>query len=212
VAPGTTIVVDAQVEAPFQPGTYRLMWDVEHRHRLWFSTEPEAAVFTTRVVVSGPPVGSTPNPPPTALPVSVVRPGRLVLWRAAGSLFAERPLLGIGPDNYRLRYGEAAHLSNFDRRVHANNMYFEILVGAGVVGGAAFAWLCWAIARQLAAAVRVSRGTTQEPAIAALAAATLAIGLHGLVDSFLSFTATYVLFAIILGLTSATLPPHAHRI
>jgi O-antigen ligase len=144
--------------------------------------------------------------------VSVVRPGRLVLWRAAGSLFAERPLLGIGLDNYRLRYGEAAHLSNFDRRVHANNMYFEILVGAGVVGGAAFAWLCWAIARQLAAAVRVSRGTTQEPAIAALAAATLAIGLHGLVDSFLSFTATYVLFAIILGLTSATLPPHAHRI
>jgi hypothetical protein len=52
-------------------------------------------------------------------------------------------------------------------------------------------------------------------AVASLAAATLAIGLHGFVDSFLSFTATYILFAVTLGLTSASLAlirTHAHRI
>jgi hypothetical protein len=215
VAPGATIALDAQVEAPRQPGEYRLMWDVELRHRLWFSTEPAAPVYTTRVVVSGPAVGSMPRPDLTALPSHAVRPGRLVLWRAAANLLSERPLLGVGPDNYRLQYGEPAGLPNFDRRVHANNMYIEMLVGGGIVGGAAFAWLCWAAATQLAAAVRAAQGTTLEPAVAAIAAATVAVGLHGLVDSFLSFTPTYILIAVTLGLTSASLAlhgTHAHRI
>jgi hypothetical protein len=211
VAPGASIRLDAHVEAPPEPGEYRLMWDVEQSDRLWFSTEPDAPLSVTRVVVSGPAVGSLPRADHMTLPTSTVRPGRIVLWRAAASLLATRPLVGVGPDNYRLLYGEHAGLSTFDRRVHANNMYIEMLVGGGIIGGAAFAWLCWAAARQLAAAVRASRGTALEPAVGAIAAATLAIGLHGLVDSFLSFTATYILIAVTLGLLSATLA-HAHRI
>jgi hypothetical protein len=215
VPPGASIALNAEVEAPRQPGEYRLMWDVEQRHRLWFSTEPEAALSTTRVVVSGPATGPLPRPYLTALPANPARPGRLVLWSAAASLLSERPLFGVGPDNYRLQYGQPAGLENFDRRVHANNMYVEMLVGGGIVGGAAFGWLCWAAAAQVAAAVRAARGTALEPAVAAIAAATLAIALHGLVDSFLSFTATYILFAVTLGLTSASVGPHgthAHRI
>jgi hypothetical protein len=212
VPPGGFVLINAEVEAPRQPGEYRLMWDVEQRHRLWFSTEPEASLQTTHVVVSGPSMAPLPRPPATALPASAVRPGRIVLWRAAASLLSERPLFGVGPDNYRLLYGEPAGLQRFDRRAHANNMYLEMLVGGGIVGGAAFAWLCWSAAAQLAAAVRRARGTTLEPAVAAIAAATIAIGLHGLVDSFVSFTATYILIAVMLGLTSAILLPHAHRI
>ena len=215
VAPGSTIALDALVEAPPEPGEYRLMWDVEHRHRLWFSTEPGAALSTTRVVVSGPRVATAAKVYPATLPATVVRPGRGVLWRAAVRLLADHPLLGIGPDNYRLRYGESAGLPTFDRRVHTNNMYIEVLVGAGIVGGAAFAWLCWVVATELAAALRASGGTTLEPATAAIAAAVVAIGLHGLVDSFLSFTATYTLFAVTLALMSASLAlhrTHAHRI
>ena len=215
VAAGSTVALDALVEAPPEPGEYRLMWDVEHRHRLWYSTEPGAAMSTTRVVVSGPRVATTAKAYPATLPATVVRPGRAVLWRAAISLLAERPLLGIGPDNYRLRYGESAGLPAFDRRVHTNNMYIEVLVGAGIVGGVAFAWLCWVVATEVAAALRASRGTTLEPATAAIAAAVVAIGLHGLVDSFLSFTATYTLFAVTLALMSASLAlhrTHAHRI
>ena len=67
------------------------------------------------------------------LPENTVRPGRFVLWRAAAGLLADRPLLGVGPDNYRLRYGDTAGLATFDRRVHANNMYIEMAVGGGLV-------------------------------------------------------------------------------
>ncbi len=61
-----------------------------------------------------------------------------------------------------------------------------------------------------------------DPALGAgLAAAGAAIAIHGVLDSFLSFTATYVLMAITLGLASAMaanhdLPvdvtAHAHRV
>jgi len=215
VLPGSAISLQALVEAPPEPGDYRLIWDVEQRHRLWFSTEPDAALHATRVQVSGPLTGPPLKPLRMTLPANTVRPGRLVLWKAAANLFTAHPLLGVGPDNYRLLYGEQAGLATFDQRMHANNMYLEMLVGGGIVGGAAFAWLCWAAARQALAAVHRAGGEVPHAAVASLAAATLAIGLHGFVDSFLSFTATYILFAVTLGLTSASLAlirTHAHRI
>ena len=159
VFPGATIAVDAHVEAPPEPGQYRLMWDVEQRHRLWFSTEPDVPLQVTRVAVSGPPAGPASKPFRMPLPENTVRPGRFVLWRAAAGLLADRPLLGVGPDNYPLAVRRRTPASpTFDRRVHTNNMYIEMLVGGGLVGGAAFAWLCWAAARQLAKAVRRRAG------------------------------------------------------
>jgi hypothetical protein len=226
VPPGSSVSLSALVEAPPEPGQYRLVWDIEQRHRLWFSTEPDAALHATRVQVAGPRVGTALKPHRMQLPANTVRPGRFVLWKTAADLFRSRPIFGVGPDNYRLLYGDRAGLTTFDRRVHANNMYLEILVGGGIVGGAAFAWLCWASARQVSTAMRGAGGAPLDAAIASLAAATLAIALHGLVDSFLSFTATYILIAITLGLTSASLAlmqpngperpalpgTHAHRI
>jgi hypothetical protein len=215
VPPGSSVALKALVEAPPEPGEYRLVWDVEQRHRLWFSTEPDAVLHATRVQVAGPPVGAPLKLLRMELPANTVRPGRFVLWKAAVDLFRSRPLLGVGPDNYRLLYGDRAGLTTFDRRVHANNMYLEILVGGGIVGGAAFAWLCWAAVGQVVSTVKGAGGAVLDAAIASLAAATLAIGLHGVVDSFLSFTATYILIAVTLGLTSASLAllrTHAHRI
>ena len=215
VLPGSSISVNALVEAPPEAGDYRLIWDVEQRDRLWFSTEPDAVLHATRVQVTGPRAGPPLKPLRMTLPANTVRPGRFVLWKAAADLLTAHPLLGVGPDNYRLLYGEQAGLATFDRRMHANNMYLEMLVGGGIVGGAAFAWLCWAAARQALATVHGAGGEVPHAAIASLAAATLAIGLHGFVDSFLSFTATYILFAVTLGLTSASLAlirTHAHRI
>jgi hypothetical protein len=215
VAPGTRLALTAIVEAPPEPGDYRLMWDVEQTHRLWFSTEPDAPIYVTRVSVTGPAVPTAQRLTRSPLPTTAVRPGRLTLWRAAGTLVADRPLLGVGPDNYRLIYGEPAGLANFDRRVHSNNMYIEMLVGGGIVGALAFGWLCWAAGAQIVALVRDEKDTNAGPVVAALAAATAAIGLHGLVDSFWSFTATYILIAVTLGLTSAALTcsrTHAHRV
>jgi O-antigen ligase len=123
------------------------------------------------------------------------------LWRAAARLLATRPLLGIGLDNFRLLYGRYAGLPGADPRVHTNNMYFELLVGGGLVGALAFGWLLWRARAMFAAALRAD---APRPAIAiGLVAAGVAILLHGLVDCFLSFTPTYVLFGLTAGLAGA---------
>jgi hypothetical protein len=203
VPPGATVTLNARVEAPRQPGRYRLLWDIEQEHRLWFSTEPNSSLAISSATVTGSTTG--PLGPMTTIPLPrrAVRPRRLVLWRAAARMVADRPLVGVGPDNYRLLYGGYAGIVPADPRIHSNNMYLEVLAGGGLLGGLAFAWLAWRSAQRFFAAT------------AGIAAAGAAIALHGAFDSFLSFTPTYVLISITLGLAStarATQTPHANRV
>lgn len=218
VPPGTTTTIDALVRAPSRPGTYDLVWDVELQYQLWFSSEPTAVLVATPVVVSGSGTGALDRSGVTRLPRLSARPGRFVLWGAAARIFAAHPITGIGLDNYRLEYGPYARISNADPRVHSNNMYLEVLVGTGLVGAVAALWFAVRAFRAFAAAA----ARRVDPALGAgLAAAGAAIAIHGVLDSFLSFTATYVLMAITLGLASAMagnsdLPvdvtAHAHRV
>ena len=197
VSSGHSVTVAARVQAPGDPGKYRLLWDLQQGDRVWFSTEPDAPRVITQVIVSGAAVGPGAPIVPRPLPREAVRPGRGQLWQAAVRMAAARPLTGVGPDNFRLTYGPYAGLDNFDRRVDSNNMYLEVLVGGGLVGAAAFAWLIATAGRRLFALMRRSLSATPAEGIVA---ATIAIALHGLVDSFLSYTATYGLFAIVLAL------------
>jgi hypothetical protein len=213
IPPGGSATLQALVEAPRQPGSYRLLWDIELVDQLWFSTEPDATPQFTRAMVSG---AVLPGKPPVLrqMPRRAERPGRLVLWRGALGMAAAHPLLGVGPDNFRLSYGGYTAVRRPDPRVHSNDMYLEILAGSGLLGAALFGWLCWR-------AAGVARKTALQPARGALAAygpaaaaAIVAIAQHGLVDSFLSFTPTYILIAIALGLASgcARLTAHADRV
>jgi O-Antigen ligase len=216
IAPGESVSLDARVEAPGQPGRYRLHWDIERENWLWFSTEPGAVFYSTRAVVTGPatkPLGTLTAMKP---PAQVVRPGRLELWRAGARIVADRPLLGVGPDNFRLMYGGYAGIANADTRVHSNNMFLEMLVSGGIVGGLAFAWLCLGLA---AVAMRCTGQAA--PIAAGIAAAVVAIAVHGLFDSFLGFTSTYILMAATAGLVVAAarltgpdsyMAGHAHRV
>jgi hypothetical protein len=211
VAPGATIDVDVAVHAPAAPGEYQLAWDLEQIHRLWFSTEPGAALPTTTAAVEGPLAGRVDSPRIAYLPRVSSRPGRIVLWRAAWRMAAERPWLGVGPDNFRLLYGRYAGLANADSRVHSNSLYIELIVGTGIAGLAALCWLVW---RAGGAAVAASvRGSAT---LSGVVAAAAAVAVHGLVDSFLGFTATYILIALTLGLlasaTTGAGERHAHRI
>ena len=72
-------------------------------------------------------------------------------------MVGERPLIGVGPDNYRLIYGPYAGLAHFDPRVHSNNMYLEMLAGGGLAGGLAFLWLWWRTGRMVSRAVTTAR-------------------------------------------------------
>jgi hypothetical protein len=195
VPPGTRVTVPVDVRAPGMPGRYVLVWDVVHEDRAWLSTEgvPPARSL---VEVTGPAVAPT-SSPMGGLPAADVRADRFALWRAAVAIGIANPVFGIGPDNFRKVYGRYLALTAFDTRVHANNMYLEALAGGGVLGSLALVWLMCASGRAL---VRRWRRAGTTAAAVALAAAWLVIAAHGIVDSFLSFTPTYALFAITAGL------------
>jgi len=209
VKPGDTVSVMAALGGPGRPGRFRLMWDLEQERRLWFSTETDAEVAFSVGDVSGPTTGTGSMKGPRRIPRMAVRPGRLVLWTAAWRMFAERPLVGVGLDNYRLLYGRYSPLPFADPRVHSNNMYIEVLAGCGLLGLTA---LCLLGTHAVGAALIALRTSALGSGIAAAGAA---IALHGLVDSFLSFTGTYVLFAVTVGLASACMVDterDAHRV
>jgi O-antigen ligase len=173
---------------------------VVQEHRTWLSLE---GVYPGRSIVSvdGAPVGA-PLPSLGRMPSGVLRMPRSVLWSTALAISRDHPLLGIGPDNFRHTYGRSLGMAAWDRRVHANNSYIEVLVGMGAVGVIALAWLVFAAARA-GARVLTSVSDARLPIAAAAFAACAAIGLHALVDSFLTFTPTYTVFAIAAGLLFA---------
>ncbi|MEQ1730563.1 MAG: O-antigen ligase family protein, partial [Vicinamibacterales bacterium] len=209
VRPGDTVAISASVDAPVAPGRYRLVWDLEQETRLWFSTEPGAVLMFTAATVTGHADGAVRRGGgPTRMPVAAARPGRFVLWAAAARMWREHPLLGVGPDNFRLLYGRYASIANADPRVHSNNAYIELFVGMGLVGAGVLAWL----AVRVAAAVR--RCCEAGGAELGVAAACVAIAVHGLADSFLSFTGSYIVMAVAVGLASACpqVERHAHRV
>jgi hypothetical protein len=203
VAPGQVVPLSAQVRTPNQPGPYRLMWDVEQEHRFWFSAESDAERYITATEVSGPALG--PDGPRVTLPDrgARVHPSRAVFWKAAAQMTVARPLTGVGPDNFRLLYGDYASLRSADPRLNSHNMFLEVLAGGGLLGAAAFAWLLWRTGTVLRRAARAATGIWMPLAVSGVAAACTAIAVHGFFDSFLSFTATYVLFAVTLGLATS---------
>ena len=96
----------------------------------------------------------------------------------------------------------ARRRANADAQIHSNSMYIEMAVGGGLLGGVAFLWLVWRAAGRCAAAVAVAAASERSWAIG-IAAAGLAVLIHGLVDSFLSFTPTYIVISLTLGLAVA---------
>jgi hypothetical protein len=220
IAPAASADLLASVRAPNRVGRYRLAWDVVQEGQLWFSTEVGSVTTYSSAVVSGPALSAkqqTGALVTTALPKHTDRPGRTVLWIAALRLLLAHPVLGVGPDNYRLLYGPAAGLRDADTRVHSNNMYIEVLVGCGLLGALAFAWLIWRLGITTARVVRLPiAGLWSSPLLGA-AAALVAIALHGFVDCFVAFTPTYVTIALTLGLVlagaaRADMGTHAHRV
>jgi O-antigen ligase len=185
------------VVAPGEAGSYTLVWDVAHETRAWLSTESVVPSRTEAEVT-----GATSSAVVTRmsrLPSAPIRPSRPQLWRNALRMATERPWLGFGPDNFRHVYGRYAGLKQWDTRVHANNMYLEVLAGSGLVGLCALLSLTTASGLVLWQRVRHASDSALAASAAALAAWLIIAG-HGLVDSFLSFTTTYLTFAMAMGL------------
>lgn len=78
--------------------------------------------------------------------------GRILIWRSAWDLFKERPLLGWGANSFNVtgrlkRTAEAVRLSSvMEIPVHAHNDFLHAAATTGVLGLAAYLWLCAALA------------------------------------------------------------------
>lgn len=196
VGPGESITLSVPLHAPPRPGTYRLVWDMLHEGVNWFDARGDAQT-SSRVIVAGAATADEPEAPTVApLAFDAPLPSRRVLWAIALQLIGEHPLIGIGLDNFRLTYsryltGDPQPGTALDQTIHSNNWYLETLVSVGVLGAVPFAlWLLallWSI-------IRLLRRPTLDALQVASAAGLLAFFIHGLLDYFLLFNATAMLF------------------
>jgi O-antigen ligase len=139
-------------------------------------------------------------------------PPREDLWHAAVQMLSERPLLGVGPGTYPLRYGAYLGLPKWDERAYSHNIYLELGATTGIVGlaaflvvvGASFAPLTRALIAR-AGAVTPLAGLSRRSwlAFAAILAAAVAFLGHGLFDYFFAFNPTNGLWWATLGLCVA---------
>jgi hypothetical protein len=203
LAPGDSAVLPAFVRAPAQPGQYLLVWDMVHEHTTWFSGQG-VAPRTVSVVVG--PAGSPGAPVPASsagAPAVGWQPGRAELWRLALGMWRERPLVGVGADNFRWLYGPRAGHAFWDTRVFANNLYLEAAATTGTLGLLA---LLATLGTAVFAAGRVAWGRPHlVPVAAALCGLLAAVAAHGMVDYLLASTGHYLLLAVAVGL-AASLP------
>ncbi len=203
LAPGAQVTVPATLQAPPQPGTYRLQWDLVQERVTWFSVKSPPQGGAAVVAVQGPAIAA-PLPAPTgsAPPVDVASfagadtatVSRLQLWRVALRMFLAHPLTGVGPDGFRNLYGPYAGVTTWNPNIYTNNTYLEMFANLGLPGGLAFLWLAATILWQ--AGRRVLRAPAG-PAWALGLGATAALAAffaHGFVDYFLFSTPLYTAF------------------
>jgi O-antigen ligase len=216
LGPGESLTLRAELQAPASEGRFLLAWDMVHEHTTWFSEEgvPPAAV-TVRVSRD-----AAALPPGRLSPPRVDegpwRPSRFELWGLAVDLWRERPILGVGPDNFRRLYGPRAGRLSWDSRVYANNTLLEAAATTGLLGAAA---LAVSLAAILVGAWRRLReaatGSAAQGVAAALLGLAAGLAAQGLVDYILAFTGHYLLLGFVVGATSAAgyeargRPPHS---
>jgi hypothetical protein len=189
VRPQESIAIRASFRTPLQPGLYLLTWDISKSGVGWFSGNgvPPGLVEVDIRKEAEPwsdngDLSRWYRREISSLFVTNVPYSRRELWRAAADMAIQHPILGVGPDNFRLLYGRVFGESGWDTNIRSNSLYLELLSGSGLAGLAAFGLMMAAVRRSAAA-----------PTLA------LAIFLvHGLVDVFLMTTPIYFAFWILL--------------
>ena len=182
-----------------------------HEYVTWFSSLGEGGPQTPVEVVRRSGGAVLPALQKPFRIVSLTRPPRLELWSAALVLWRDRPLLGVGPDNFRHLYGPRLGLTDFDDRIQASSFYVETIANLGLFGAVALIGML----ATLVGTLWRGWGTTFEPARRVLALGTIvalsAFFLHGLVDYFHAFTPTYGLFWLLMGLALCLLGREIRR-
>ena len=102
---------------------------------------------------------------------------RVEIWKAAGRMWTERPLIGSGPESFdrvfrRVRSeAYAAATNGMATQEDAHDDWFQVLAGMGLIGLAAYAWLHRAVWK----AARLALAADESGVAAALAAGLAAL-------------------------------------
>jgi O-antigen ligase len=203
LAPGEELVLDAEVHAPESAETYTIQWDMVQEAVSWFSWKGTPIAETALVVLGEPVQAATIPELPAPTDLTITRPTaeRRELWLAALKMAADRPILGVGPDNFRWRYGDYTGLDAWNTNIHANNLYLEWLADTGIPGLLLFLVASWNILRAASRGLHVSANPVQAAYRLGLLGSLMAWYLHGMVDYFYEFTPTFVVFWMIVGLS-----------
>jgi hypothetical protein len=122
--------------------------------------------------------------------------GRKEIWKRGIGYFAERPLMGVGVLNYRVREGggNAAKMIA-GTQMTAHNTYVQILVELGLVGLIPFLGLYWLMVRNVTPLWR--RPTPSDPGRLYMPEILAAFTCFMVTATFLSHAYNYVLFFLI---------------
>jgi O-Antigen ligase len=206
---GGAEVVQAEVVPPDRAGTYYLVWDMVQEQVAWFSLR--TGIYQKHLVrVTGSPVArrnQLSRPPVTMLPVTPAEPDRTQLWRVAVRMIRARPLFGVGPDGYRLSFGQytSPPQTQWDHRILANSLPLELFADLGFVGGGLFFAFLVSVGWPVVA--WVYRGNVSSYWQLALIGAGAAFVTHGFVDYILGSHAILILFWIMAGIFSLAARP-----
>jgi O-antigen ligase len=199
VAPGETLQTTVPMVAPTEAGEYEFEWDLVQEGVVWFSLR-NGLRFTSNVTVvpaTGETIDREPDNFSSAEPLVQPIPGRRVLWAIAAQQFVERPILGIGLDNFRLTYGEEMGWQAWNDSIHTNNWYIETAVSVGLLGSVPFFGWLTLLGLNFINRMRSKRINIWQ---IALLSGLLAFLIHGLLDYFLLFNGTGLLFWIFVGM------------
>jgi O-antigen ligase len=136
---------------------------------------------------------------------------RFHMWKFGWQMFLDNPIIGVGPDNFPVRFGEYEGTDKLHgvTRVWraAHSLYFTLFPELGLVGGAMFFMMLYYIRKDLARIRQLSRqrlvGSETATAVLPLAHAMEASVVGFLVSSLFISTLYYPNFWVAMGFVVA---------
>ncbi len=211
ILPTQRVRVRVSFKTPMEEGEYLLIWFVIDRRDQIHEVKDSYSPGIMCVVSAGmakPAESFSPKAQRYLGAISEERralskaliPQRWELWAAALRMFWSRPLVGLGPDSFRLRKQEFMEVPGGDETILANNLYLELLSESGILGLLSFLWVIWELGRRIfSRRFRIEASGNLTVGYFGVAYLTVWMA-HGMVDYFFKFTPTFVLFWLILGL------------
>lgn len=216
LAPGESADVQLLFKTPETQGQYVIVMEMFKGGITFLSkTDVTPVVVPVDFDSGGGSVFAIPEPPESFKYVDIKQQllSRPVLWRAAIDMWKTRPLLGVGPGQFRSEYHDYVSGIEPDDRIEANNIFLEALANTGLVGLATMVFL---LGSAMWFQFRLVRDMADETSVRLLAlgllAAMVAYVVHSMLDFFLWQNGVTFLFFALLGLTAWLVDHQRNRV